>query len=288
MRLLLIGIALSTAAASLMGCSSRKPVLMSGSLDKGLVIVLTGIEGRSPFNEAICDGLRQGGVDAAIQLYDWTSPFPIAIYNQRAYKRNHEKAAEIARWIMQYKKVYPNRPVILVGQSGGAAIAAWTVEALPTGQNVDAVVMLAASLSPHYRLDVSLMRSRRGVVNFYSSRDVLLLGIGTTVTGTMDGEHSSSAGRVGFETPSGDARPVIYNKLYQIAWTPKMASAGNLGIHFSSGAGRFIAQYVAPLVKAKVWNSEFVARIADGQGDSAAAAIAQPEKSAPVNRQPSP
>ncbi|MFW6066020.1 MAG: hypothetical protein ACOC9S_04305 [Planctomycetota bacterium] len=243
--------------AMLSGCGPSQPYVTSSRLERGLVIVLPGIEGRSVLNEAICKGLDDGGVNAAIELHDWTAPLG-PLYNLRAERRNRKAAEEIAQRIVRYQMSYPHRPVLLVGQSGGGAMAVWTIEALPPGTRIEAAVLLSASLSPKYMLDTALERSRRGMVNFYSHRDWFLLGVGTTLTGTMDGEHTSSAGRTGFEVPGMLSRPACYRKLYQVPWEEQMAETGHTGGHLTVSAARFIATYVAPFINKSNWSEEFV------------------------------
>jgi len=255
-------------AAGLTGCGKGQPYLDYERLNRGLVIVLTGIEGRSRLNEDICRGLDEGGVDCAIELYDWTPSIPlkqilppVALYSQRALSRNRAQAEKLVGRIISYQMAYPRCPVVLVGQSGGAAIAAWTAEGMPSNRPLDGVIMLAPSLSPGYMLDQALMNTRRGIINFYSSRDLFFLALGTTVAGTMDGEHTQSAGRAGFEVPAAGGKPSCYDKLHQIAWSSKMAETGNYGMHLSSGGAKFVAAYVAPFVKARAWNGQFVASV---------------------------
>jgi pimeloyl-ACP methyl ester carboxylesterase len=247
----------------LTGCISFTPKdqVMSGRMDQGLVIVLPGIEGRSGLNEDICAGLAHGGVTGTVELYDWTTSLLTPLYNMRAYNRNHREAAEIANKIVRYKMAYPDKPVFLVGQSGGGAVAIWAVEALPKGVTVDGVILLAAALAPDYMLDTALAKSKRGIINFYSDRDWVLLGLGTTIVGTMDGEHTSSAGKTGFETPHTYGRPNAYNRLYQIPWRPQMAGSGSTGGHLSSGAPRFVAGYVAPFIRLPRWSNDVVDRV---------------------------
>ena len=242
------------------GCAAPAELYVSESrLARGLVIVLPGIEGRSLFNEEICHGLNVGGVHCAIELYDWTSGVPLAfIWDLWSTQRNHRQAANIAERIARYQFNHPGRPVVLIGQSGGSAIAAWACEALRWGRKVDGVIMLAAALSPGYRLTTALNGTSRGIVNFYSPRDVLLLWAGTKITGTMDGKHSTSAGNVGFFVPPGKLRPIEYDKLYQVRWRSEMARTGNVGMHLTSGTAGFVARYVAPLVKAGQWDRRIV------------------------------
>ena len=243
------------------GCNSQ-PYRTAERLERGLVIVLPGVEGRGAFNEAICRGLDAGGVNWAIELYDWTSPLG-PLYNLRAEEANRRKAGDIARKIIEYRWNYPGRPVVVVGQSGGGAMAVWTAEALAPGGSVDGLILLAAALSPTYTLDFALANTSRGLINFYSPRDWVFLGVGTVVSGTMDGEHSSSAGQVGFDILFGDRRDPDDLKVFQVAWEPKMAQAGHTGSHLTSGAEKFVATYVAPLVLIQKWDSQTVQLVID-------------------------
>ncbi|MDP7637387.1 MAG: hypothetical protein QF577_07550 [Phycisphaerae bacterium] len=262
MLVMRVGFALAVSLVSLAGCGNSQPYVSELRLQRGLVIVLPGIEGRSLFNKAICRGLDEGGVDWAIELYDWTSHVPLAfLINLRSEHRNRGRAAEIAERIVRYQRNYPDRPIVLVGQSGGGAIAAWTCEAMPSGRKVDGVIILAATLSPEYPLATSLGNCRRGIVNFYSFGDVVLLWAGTIISGTMDGEHTSSAGRVGFTVPHPEARPAEYNRLFQVPWHKEMARRGNLGGHLTSGAAEFVAAYVSPLVLAPRWDTGVIAEV---------------------------
>lgn len=242
------------------GCGNPQPYVTEQRLQRGLVIVLPGIEGRSLFNEEICRGLDCGGIDWAIELRDWTIHVPLGfLINLRAEQRNRAQAGRIADRIVRYQQNYPGRPVVLVGQSGGGAIAAWICEAMPWGRKIDGAIMLAAALSPDYPLTGALRNCRRGIINFHSNRDVVLLWLGTTVYGTMDGQHRSSAGRIGFTVPPPKDRPREYEKLVQVPWTYEMAQAGNIGTHMSSGDAGFVAAYIAPLVGAPRWTKDAVA-----------------------------
>lgn len=255
-RPLLLG--LSIPFAGLVGCAGQQYVTPA-RMDQGLVIVLTGIEGRSRFNQEICRGLYESGVPYAIELKDWTVGVPGAyLVSLRAQQRNQREAVEIVNRIRRYRISYPERPVYLVGQSGGGAMALWVAERMPYDQQITGVVLLAASISPGYPLDRALYKSDLGIVNFFSRSDWLFLGAGTTLAGTMDGEHGDSAGRVGFRLPEGQQPPEVYDRLYQIAWHEQMASAGHYGGHLSSGAAGFVRQFVAPLLAREQWSDEII------------------------------
>jgi pimeloyl-ACP methyl ester carboxylesterase len=233
--------------------ADAQPYVTPDRLERGLVIVLCGVEGRSEFNEGICRGLCDGGVNHSVYLYDWTIGVPMM--NLRTDSHNRAEAAKIAQYVRNYQANYPGRPVYLVGQSSGAVMAIWTAEAMQ-GHQVDGVVLLATTISPDYDLTPALRASRRGIVSFHSQRDSLFLGAGTFITGTMDGRHSSSAGRLGFHTPEGGEAE--YRKLYQVPWNPDMGKYGNTGTHISSGDPRFVARYVAPLLETSSWSESTV------------------------------
>ena len=259
MRRVLFGLLCLAAVGACGGCY-RQPYYTPERLDQGLVVVLPGIEGRSPLNQSIVQGLVDAGVPYGIDNEDWTSWLG-PLYNQRAEIRNRRKANQIAVRVAEYKYAHPGKPVILIGQSGGGAMALWIAEAMPEGQEIDGAILLAPAISPGYMLadDIALTKTKRGIVNFYSSRDWFFLGVGTTVVGTMDGKHASSAGRVGFDVPA-DAGP-IYNRLFQVPWHKQMAAAGNEGGHLSSSAEAFVADYVAPLVMAPTWSDSLIAQV---------------------------
>ncbi len=250
-RHLVLGVIL--VLVGLVGCAPGQPFVTPQRLDRGLVLVLPGIEGASWINEGICWGLADAGVGWAIELVDWTMPGAY-LHNLRDQERNRKKAEEIADKIERYQMSSPNRPVILVGHSGGGAMAVWVAEALSPGSSVDGIIVLSASLSPGYLLDISLGNSRRGIVSFHSRKDWVFLGAGTATWGTMDGQHTASAGMVGFDVPAQPGHEGVYRKLFQIAWREQMARTGHAGGHRTSGARQFVKHYVAPLVLAEKWD----------------------------------
>ena len=208
MRPTLAGVAALWLAGSLCGCGGTgQPYVTPERLDKGLVIVLTGIHGRLWLSENICHGLVDGGVNQAIEIYDWTyhGQF-LPFYNLGAMERNHRVARQIAAHVHAYLEDYPGRPVTLVGYSGGGPLAVWTAESLPQGDPLDGIVLLSAPLVPDYDLRPALSASRKGIVGFYSEKDRVYLALGTLIFGTMDKHHRVSAGNLGFVDPRGACR----------------------------------------------------------------------------------
>ncbi len=225
-------------------------------LKNGLVIVLPGIEGRSKYNADILKGLNDGGVPCAIEIYDWGTLVPLgSLVNLVALERNRAEAKRIADRIVQYHQDYPDRPVHLVGHSGGAGVAVLALEALPHGCNVRSALLLAAALSPDYDLTKALSHTDAGIWNFYSDSDVGYLQVGTSLFGTIDRRHTRAAGAVGFKpartvgsTPSSGQK--LYAKLHNVGYRPTMSDAGNRGGHAGWTKRSFVALWLAPVILA--------------------------------------
>ena len=217
-------------------------------LDRGLVIVLPGIEGYSRHNRSIARGLDQGGVTHAIEIYDWTLGWLRQLWSLRSRRHHTEQAAILAEKIATYQDKYPGRPVHLVGHSGGGSMIAYTLEALEPGRSITGGVMLVPALSPGYSLKVAVSRTERGIWNFCSRGDVLFLGVATLVVGTTDGRHCIAAGNRGFsartvEEAAHSEQAVLRNVPYQ--WN--MFPTGFWGGHLSITSARFIARDVVPI-----------------------------------------
>jgi len=250
--------------AATAGCQSRQFMMNAEFMDRGLVIVLPGIDGRAAHTERLCKTLCDDEIGMAVELYDWTLPLG-GLVNQCAIERNHTMAGQLAERIHEYGQQFPGAPVFLIGHSGGTAIAIWAAEGLPDGESIDGIVLLASSLSPDYDLSRALCSTRGGIVSFYSSQDSALLGAGTILIGTMDGEHVESAGKVGFTAPSDGAGQAAYRKLHQIPWVANMAETGHTGGHFSCLAGDFVSAYVRPFVLADSWDDQMIQVVSAGE-----------------------
>ena len=238
----------SLSILTLSGCSpTNKELVTPERLEHGLVLILPGIEGEGTLSYNIRKGLLKAGVSAALPIYRWGRPVPLAgpILNQMDVIGNRLVAKRIAQYIVDYQDSHPFAPVYIIGHSGGGGIAVFTAEELPDGRMIDGLILLSASISKGYDLSKALQHCRKGIVNFYSKKDVGLLGVGTTVVGNVDGVRGPSAGLTGFDNS--------YPKLYQIPWSKDMESAGNYGGHADSTNPEFVKEYVAPWVMGIGW-----------------------------------
>ncbi|MCE5279771.1 MAG: hypothetical protein ABFD92_20480 [Planctomycetaceae bacterium] len=209
----LLTIAMLAAALLLGGCGEEAMFASSDRMDKGLVVILPGIEGESSANRELRQGLVNSNIPYALVIHKWGFPIPGLglIVNQTDSDGNRRAAESLAERIAAYQLDHPGKPVYLVGHSGGGGIAVFTLEALatvPGAKPIEGAFLLAASLSADYPLAAAMTMTRKGICNIYNPDDTRLLGAGTAVFGNVDGGHGDSAGRTGVYGK--------YPKLYQI------------------------------------------------------------------------
>jgi pimeloyl-ACP methyl ester carboxylesterase len=220
-------------------------------LNRGYVIVLPGIEGRSWCYRSIVRGLIDADCDRGIEIHDWTAGPFLMLSNLRNRRRHRDQAQRIADKILHYQQDYPDRPVHLIGHSGGGAMVVKTLETLPQGTRVTGAVLLCAGISPRYPLAVAMNRLEQGLWNFHSCGDAFILGLLTTLCGTLDGRHGPAAGCCGFSQEAflpaslpNPAAPTLTNVPYRAT----MARSWNFGGHFGCVNRRFIRDWIAPII----------------------------------------
>lgn len=204
---------------------------------KPFLLHLPGIGGHMFIDDLMTGGLRDGGLDAEIQIYDWTegqSGLPALA----AWQRNQLQARKIADLITQVHRADPARRIIITGHSAGCGLAVWAMENLPEDIRVDTLLMLAPALSPQYDLSKSLARVKNAYA-FISEFD-LILGPGTRQFGTIDRVKSDAAGRVGFSRQY----PHLVVFPYDSAWL----RWGNFGDHIGAMSKPFARNVLAPLL----------------------------------------
>jgi hypothetical protein len=219
---------------------------------RGLVIVADGVGGLDLCGIALRYALRAEKQPHAVEFVPWGHGRGrwLADLTNVANRDNH--AQLVSQNVRRYKAERPLDPIYLVAKSGGSGVVVKALELLDETQ-VERVVMLAPALSPAYDLSNALRAVRREMVVFWSPLDVIILGAGTRVFGTIDRVKTASAGLVGFRvpavTPSNDNKGQPYDKLRQIRWRPRMAAAGYLGGHFGPDNPLFLRKYVVPLLR---------------------------------------
>lgn len=219
-------------------------------IDRGLVVILPGIEGKGISSESIREGLIDGGVSQRIETFEWGMPVPGLgmAFNQMDVARNRDQAEKLAIRIYEYQRAYPARPVFLVGHSGGSGVAVFALESLSRLRDakcVNGAILIASSLSADYDLSPALKNTRYGIVSVSNPFDLAVLGIGTVAMGNVDGTRSASAGRTGFVME--DARlfkmPVTVGMLRGIRITP----------HQAATTTSFVRKNIAPWITQTPW-----------------------------------
>lgn len=209
---------------------------------------LPGISGDTFFDRAWMTSLKEGGVADRVVLFDWTCRDP-GIDALQAYARNRRQADQIAHLLSSQAESNPTGHLILTAESGGAALAVWALERLPRNVKVDQVVLVQPAISPGYDLSSALRHVKRNMYYTSSPGDWFVLGFGTRVFGTSDGQRTDAAGLVGFQAPgSADARQ--YRKLIELKYDPVWMQWGDFGGHTGGLSTGFAYHVLAPLLTA--------------------------------------
>lgn len=237
-------------------------------LSNGLVIILPGIEGESPLNHQIRQGMVFAGVYRAMPIYSWGRPVPIAgpLLNQMDFIGNRLEGRRIARMIASYQDNYPGRPVHLIGHSGGGGVAVFAAEAMPEDRKIDGLVLLSASISSAYDLTKAMSHCRNGILNIYTKADVGFLIVGTTIAGNVDGTRGPAAGAIGFDKPRpGDktGKHQAYGRLYEMELAGE-AAGGLADAHAATTRSGFVATYVVPWITSPTWPPASLAYLSGG------------------------
>lgn len=198
-------------------------------LSNGYIVMLPGVDSRAWQFSGTEAGLREAGIDRAVDVVEWGDSSTGSIENLTDLRRNQERAKSIAFRIAGYQRCYPAAPVTLVGYSGGGGLAVLVAEALPEDVELDRMILIGAAISPDHDMRRALARCRRGIVNYYSANDWFMLGVGTRALGTIDRKKTDSAGRIGFRLASGELRDEP--ELTQIAWRSDWRELGHNGSH---------------------------------------------------------
>jgi pimeloyl-ACP methyl ester carboxylesterase len=208
------------------------------------VLHLNGIGGERSIDRMLVQGLKQGGVEGDYRIYDWTGD-ESGMLALSDVKLHQSESAKVAAMLLDYRTGHPNDRIILTSHSAGAGIAAWALARLPADVSIDTWVMLAPALSPKFDLSQALAHVKGKAYAFTSMNDVIVLGAGTTLMGTVDRVKTDAAGRVGFTEPiSADA--VQYQKLVSVPYDMAWIRFGNVGDHIGPMMRPFARHVIAP------------------------------------------
>lgn len=221
-----------------------------GPMDADVLFILDGVGGFQ-FSPLVARRIiREQGAAIGTVVCRWQFGVPGEIWSDLIWlRRNRIVAARIARRILAFRRDHPSARIHVLGYSGGAGVAAFACEQLRGRPVIQTLILAAPALAPDYNLAPALRAVRRGYA-LVSGRDRWLLGIGTTIFGTIDRRRVSAAGCVGFQR-SADLRPTDsaeYAKLREVHWRPEFAAYGNAGGHTGWLSLSFLRRHLLPLL----------------------------------------
>ncbi len=215
-------------------------------IGKDYLLHLPGIGGAKRIDRNVTTGIRDGGFDGEIEIYDWTEKDP-GMHALLAYDRNHKEAKLIADKIAARAAAEPGGKIFLMSHSGGGGLAVWALEDLPADVNVETVVLMSPALSPNYDLTRALQHVKGRMYVFSSLADLIVLSTGTKLFGTIDGVKTEAAGRIGFTQPA-TADAEQYKKLVAMPYDTAWSKYGDMGDHIGGMTRSFGANVIEPLI----------------------------------------
>src|SRR4051812_40363297 len=159
----------------------------------GLVLMADGVGGLDLCGTGLVHAAAVEGVRHEVRIVKWGHGFG-RWHRDLTNVENHCKWAEaIAAEVAAFKAAKPGAPVYLVGKSGGTGVAVKALEGMPP-DSVESAVLISSALSPEYDLARALTAVRCEMTVFWSPLDVIVLGAGTRIFGTVDRVPGVSAG----------------------------------------------------------------------------------------------
>lgn len=213
------------------------------------VLILPGILGERVWDRRIAKGFEKAGFIGQVEIFDWTRGPLMMVSNIGG---DEKKVAALVNRIRQFKTSYPNRPLYLIGHSGGCCMVTQILEELNGDRLIDRAVLLSPGLESNYDLGGALSGTRLGIVSFYSRMDLPISGSLTFVRGLTKLRLEASAAAFGFVAPENlnASDQESYKKLLvQHEYNPNMLKTGNAGGHFGWTVPRFVGHHIVPLLK---------------------------------------
>jgi len=254
MRLLQRTLRSRAALALVLGCCAatlpaQEPAAATG--DKpALVVIVGGVGGLENLAGFTKWAVKNAGVNCEVLPFDWTHGKGHILKDLQDTRNHAKKTAELAEKLNRLHEADPDRPIFLIGRSGGSVLALAVTELLPP-RSLERIILLSPAVSPAFDLRPALRATRQEIVSFYSDLDWFVLGWGTWQFGTADRYYSSSAGKTGFVRPpdADDETRALYRRLVEVRWTPGMILRGHPGGHIGTAMPTFLAHDVAPWLK---------------------------------------
>lgn len=203
-------------------------------------------------DRAVTQGMLAGGIDARVEIYDWTGTDRglVALGNVTRHREQSKIVADkITRVARGEDGAAAPKRIIVTSHSAGTGIAVWALEQLPDDVMIDDLVLIASALSPQYDLSRALKHVRHKAWAFNSELDMLVLGTGCKMFGTVDRVNTDAGGRVGFALPSEPAVAGQYEKFEQVPYDNDWMRFRNNGEHIGAMSRSFARNVIARVLK---------------------------------------
>jgi hypothetical protein len=235
------------------GCSQVTPD-RAERMTRGYIYYCDGAGGGGlvmNWSGGVRQGLTDAGYDGSGEMFPWETGMGVMADQTASVEYKRQKASALADKIVDYSKKEPGATIHLMGLSAGTAVVAFALEALPSQNSVQNVVMLSGSLSSGYDLSAALRHVKGKMYIFTSQRDEVLL-TAVPLAGTAD-RVSAEGGTIGLNgarIPRGATSEVrdLYRKIVVVPWNSQFARYGNEGGHTDTVNAAFVQQFIAPLV----------------------------------------
>jgi pimeloyl-ACP methyl ester carboxylesterase len=214
---------------------------------EGVVYVVGGVGGVDILATSARWALPRAGVAHELRGFAWTHGKGHILLDLRDTRNFDARAAELGTLIADQLEREPERPVYLLGHSAGAALVLRAAEKLPPA-SVERIILLAPAVSPHYDLRPALQATRGEIVAFTSTYDRGVLGMGTTLFGTVDRYYVPAAGLNGFHLPAdlNEADRQLYQRLVQVPYRAVQMLRLEGGLHHGSTMPIFLSREITP------------------------------------------
>ena len=209
-------------------------------------LLLPGILGEQFWDKNIKAGIEKSNFSGDVEIYDWTLG-PLAMGLNMG--GNARQVQYLTNRIQEFKQAYPNRPLYLIGHSGGCRMAVLTMEQLPDQCQINRAVLLSPCMDSNYDLRLAMNHTSNGIVAFNSPLDIPISLPLTAAQGLFHGKVKMSAAVFGFRFPKQilpEEKPIYQKMLSQKQYRPDMLGTGHIGGHFGWTVPEFVSQYVVP------------------------------------------
>ncbi len=189
-------------------------------------------------------GLRRAGYTGHFERFSWSAYLGPA-HDHLVAAKSRYVARRLAGKIEKVRRGDPDGQINVMGLSAGTAVILQALEQLPTGIQVDNVVLFSPSVSANHDLTKALRHVRRTLYATCSPNDRIL---GSLIV-NADGKFGTPAGRSGFRIrrPGAEAE-TAYRKVVNLHWKPGYLAYDWDGGHTAVTNSKFIAAVVAPRI----------------------------------------